>query len=281
MAVGFKLYDPNMNELKFPVGVKPLDFFVSSIEKERYTETIKGIPGTIDYGFDYKERSDCSLTFFLRHYHGEHDYLLLESEINAFLDSQPFFYVSRNNLPTRVLKVTVDSSYKTERILGSMYATLEVPVTITGLPFWRTKYTTQDIEKEGFNAIAEQFGLADGLNIDYPKYTFTENKFTVWNGGNVTVDPRNMDLKIRLFRLKTDGNFKLTNHTTGETFEYLASTTGNTIDLEGIQAFKGMLQNRLRETNRKYISLVPGLNEISYTGGEMINIQFDFPFYFK
>ena len=42
-----------------------------------------------------------------------------------------------------------------------------------------------------------------------------------------------------------------------------------------------MLQNRLRETNRKYISLVPGLNEISYTGGEMINIQFDFPFYFK
>ncbi|MGX0801845.1 hypothetical protein ACUXJR_000629 [Staphylococcus hominis] len=281
MAVGFKLYDPNMNELKFPVGVKPLDFFVSSIEKERYTETIKGIPGTIDYGFDYKERSDCSLTFFLRHYHGEHDYLLLESEINAFLDSQPFFYVSRNNLPTRVLKVTVDSSYKTERILGSMYATLEVPVTITGLPFWRTKYTTQDIEKEGFNAIAEQFGLADGLNVDYPKYTFTENKFTVWNGGNVTLDPRNMDLKIRLFRLKTDGNFKLTNHTTGETFEYLASTTGNTIDLEGIQAFKGMLQNRLRETNRKYISLVPGLNEISYTGGEMINIQFDFPFYFK
>lgn len=281
MAVGFKLYDPNMNELKFPVGVKPLDFLVSSIEKERYTETIKGIPGTIDYGFDYKERSDCSLTFFLRHYHGEHDYLLLESEINAFLDSQPFFYVSRNNLPTRVLKVTVDSSYKTERILGSMYATLEVPVTITGLPFWRTKYTTQDIEKEGFNAIAEQFGLADGLNVDYPKYTFTENKFTVWNGGNVTLDPRNMDLKIRLFRLKTDGNFKLTNHTTGETFEYLASTTGNTIDLEGIQAFKGMLQNRLRETNRKYISLVPGLNEISYTGGEMINIQFDFPFYFK
>ncbi|MGW9979305.1 hypothetical protein ACUXKW_001014 [Staphylococcus hominis] len=281
MAVGFKLYDPNMNELKFPVGVKPLDFFVSSIEKERYTETIKGIPGTIDYGFDYKERSDCSLTFFLRHYHGEHDYLLLESEINAFLDSQPFFYVSRNNLPTRVLKVTIDSSYKTERILGSMYATLEVPVTITGLPFWRTKYTTQDIEALGFDAIAEKFGMADGLNIDYPKYTFTENKFTVWNGGNVTVDPRNMDLKIRLFRLKTDGNFKLTNHTTGETFKYLAPRTGNTVDMDGVQAILGLQKNRLRETNRKYISLVPGLNEISYTGGEMINIQFDFPFYFK
>lgn len=281
MAVGFKLYDPNMNELKFPVGVKPLDFLVSSIEKERYTETIKGIPGTIDYGFDYKERSDCSLTFFLRHYHGEHDYLLLESEINAFLDSQPFFYVSRNNLPTRVLKVTIDSSYKTERILGSMYATVEVPVTIIGPPFWRTKYTTQDIETKGFEATAEQFGLADGLNIDYPKYTFTENKFTVWNGGNVILDPRNMPLKIKLKHLVTDGKFKLTNKTTGETFEYYAPRTGNTVDLDGVQAFVGYQANRLRETNRKYISIVPGKNEIEFNGGTVDDVQFDFPFYYK
>ncbi len=279
--VGFKLYDPNMNELEFPVGVKPLDFLVSSIEKERYLEEIKGIPGSVDYGFDYKGRNDCTLNFWLRHYHDEYDFHLLVSELNQMLDSQPYFFVSRNDLPTRVLKVTIDSPYTPERILGSMYARLEVPVNITGLPFWRTKYTTQDIEKEGFNAIAEQFGLADGLNIDYPKYTFTENKFTVWNGGNVTVDPRNMDLKIRLFRLKTDGNFKLTNHTTGETFKYLAPRTGNTVDMDGVQAFVGMQANRLRETNRKYISLAPGLNKISYTGGEMINIQFDFPFYYK
>ena len=158
---------------------------------------------------------------------------------------------------------------------------MEVSATVVGLPFWRTKYTTQDIETKGFEAIAEQFGLADGINIDYPKYTFTENKFTVWNGGNVTLDPRNMDLRIRLFRLKTDGNFKLTNHTTGETFEYRAPRTGNTVDIDGVQAILGLQKNKLRETNRKFISLVPGLNEISYTGGEMINIQFDFPFYFK
>ncbi|WP_145430661.1 phage tail domain-containing protein [Staphylococcus haemolyticus] len=276
----FTIFDPNMKKIDYPVGVLPLDFLVSAIEKERYVENIKGIPGPINYGFDYKDR-EVTLNFWLRHYHGEHDQKLLKSELYAMLDSEPYFYVSDDRLPTRVLKLAVDEPYLPDRINGSNISTLEFKCQIIGLPFWRTKYTTQDIEKEGFNAIAEQFGLADGLNIDYPKYTFTENKFTVWNGGNVTLDPRNMDLKIRLFRLKTDGNFKLTNHTTGETFEYLASTTGNTIDLEGIQAFKGMLQNRLRETNRKYISLVPGLNEISYTGGEMINIQFDFPFYFK
>ena len=59
----------------------------------------------------------------------------MESELNAFLDSQHYFYISRNNLPTRILKCTVDTSYKPERILGSMYGTLEVPVNVTGLPF--------------------------------------------------------------------------------------------------------------------------------------------------
>lgn len=278
--MGFTLYDPNMNELKFPVGVKPLDFLLSSISKERITQKIDGIPGEIDYGFNYGTR-EASMTFWLRHYHAEHDFLLLVSELNDFLDSQPFFYVAHTYLPTRVIKITVDESYQPDRILGSMYAKLEVKCSISGLPFWRTKWKTQELELEGYNADSDKFGFADNINLDYPNYTFDTNSFYVWNGGNLTVDPRNMDLKIRLYQLKTDGNFKLTNHTTGETFEYRAPRTGNTVDLNGIEAFVGMQANRLRETNRKYISLAPGLNKISYTGGEMINIQFDFPFYFK
>ncbi len=269
-----------MNELKFPAGVKPLDFLVSSISKERITQKIDGIPGEIDYGFNYGTR-EASMTFWLRHYHAEHDFLLLVSELNDFLDSHPFFYVAHKYLPTRVIKITVDESYQSDRILGSMYTKLEVKCSISGLPFWRTKWKTQELELEGYNADSDKFGFADNINLDYPNYTFTTNSFYVWNGGNLTVDPRNMDLKIRLYQLKTDGNFKLTNHTTGETFEYRAPRTGNTVDLNGIEAFVGMQANRLRETNRKYISLAPGLNKISYTGGEMINIQFDFPFYFK
>lgn len=276
----FTIFDPNMNKIDYPVGVLPLDFLVSAIEKERYVENIKGIPGPIDYGFDYKDR-EVTLNFWLRHFHGEHDQKLLKSELYAMLDSQPYFYVSDDRLPTRVLKLAVDEPYLPDRINGSNISTLEFKCQIIGLPFWRTKYTTQDIETKGFEAIAEQFGLADGLNIDYPKYTFTENKFTVWNGGNVTLDPRNMPLKIKIKHLLTDGNFKLTNKTTGETFEYYAPRTGNTVDLDGVQAFVGYQLNRLRETNRKYISIVPGINEIEYSGGTMDDIQFDFPLYFK
>lgn len=276
----FTIFDPNMNKIDYPVGVLPLDFLVSAIEKERYVENIKGIPGPIDYGFDYKDR-EVTLNFWLRHFHGEHDQKLLKSELYAMLDSQPYFYVSDDRLPTRVLKLAVDEPYLPDRINGSNISTLEFKCQIIGLPFWRTKYTTQDIEALGFDAIAEKFGMADGLNIDYPKYTFTENKFTVWNGGNVTLDPRNMPLKIKLKHLVTDGTFKLTNKTTGETFEYYAPRTGNTVDLDGVQVFVGYQANRLRETNRKYISIVPGINEIEYSGGTMDDIQFDFPLYYK
>ncbi|MBN4933727.1 phage tail family protein [Staphylococcus sp. EG-SA-6] len=275
----FTLYDENINEIKYPVGVTPLDILVSSIERERYEENIKGIPGPIDYGFDFKER-EITLKFQMEHYHDTFDFRLQRDELYNIFSSHNHLYVSDDLVPTRVIKLQVDGQFTPERY-GYWYSTLEVTGKTTGLPFWRTKYTTQDIETKGFEAIAEQFGLADGLNIDYPKYTFTENKFTVWNGGNVTLDPRNMPLKIKIKHLLTDGNFKLTNKTTGETFEYYAPRTGNTVDLDGVQAFVGYQLNRLRETNRKYISIVPGINEIEYSGGTMDDIQFDFPFYFK
>lgn len=268
-----------MNKINYPVGVTPLDFLVSSVERERYEENIKGIPGPIDYGFDFKER-EITLKFQMEHYHDTFDFRLQRDELYNIFSSHNHLYVSDNLVPTRVIKLQVDSQFTPERY-GYWYSTLEVTGKTTGLPFWRTKYTTQDVEALGFDAIAEKFGMADGLNIDYPKYTFTEKKFTVWNGGNVTLDPRNMPLKIKLKHLVTDGKFKLTNKTTGETFEYYTPRTGNTVDLDGVQAFVGYQANRLRQTNRKYISLVPGINEIEYSGGTMDDIQFDFPFYFK
>lgn len=275
----FTLYDTNMNKLDYPVGVRPLDLLVSSIEKERKEQAIDGIPGVIDYGYNLKGR-EIKMNFMTEHYHGTFDHRLQRDEIYNLFDDYPFLYVSDDTVPSRVLKITVDGSFTPERY-GYWYSTFEVDARVTGLPFWRTKYTTQEIENSGYSAIVEKYGMADGINTDNTKYTFTENKFTVWNGGNVTLDPRNMPLKIKLKHLVTDGTFKLTNKTTGETFEYYAPRTGNTVDLEGVQAFVGYQANRLRETNRKYISIVPGINEIEYSGGTMDDIQFDFPLYYK
>lgn len=268
-----------MNKVDYPVGVRPLDLLVSSIEKERKEQQIDGVPGVVDYGYNYKGR-EVKMNFMTEHYHGTFDHRLQRDEIYNLFDDYPYLYVSDDTVPSRVLKITVDGSFTPERY-GYWYSTFEVDARITGLPFWRTKYTTQEIESSGYSGLVEKYGTADGLHVDYLKYTFTGTTFKVWNGGNVTVDPRNMMLNIRLYRLVTDGGFTMTNKTTGEVFKYTASRTGNTVDLNGVKALVGLASNRLRETNRKFISLVPGENEITISGGTVDNIQFDFPFYYK
>jgi len=275
----FTLHDPNMKEIDYPVGVKPLDFLVSSIEKERVEESVDGLPGTVDYGFNYKGR-EVTLTFWLRHFYGEHDNRLMNADVYNLLDSEPYFYISHDRLPSRVLKVTIDEQYMPERIMHSPFSELEVKGSISGLPFWETKYTTQDIQQTGFDALVEKYGLADGINIDYPNYIFKENTFDVWNGGNQFINPRNMYLSITVKNLKTSGNFTIENITTGERFIYNEKVENQDLIRNGMKLNIGKY-NQLRDSNRKPISLLPGLNQFKVRNGTFDEIQFDFKFYNK
>ncbi|MCD8892874.1 phage tail family protein [Staphylococcus nepalensis] len=271
------MYDPNMNELKYPEGVRPLDLLVSSIEKERKEQAIDGIPGVIDYGYNLKGR-EIKMNFMTEHYHDTYDHRLQRDEIYNLFDSYPYLYVSDNTVPSRVLKITIDGSFTPERY-GYWYSTFEVDARISNLPYWRTKYTTQDIETNGYSGLVEKFGTADGINVDRTKYTFTETSFKVWNGGNVTVDPRNMMLYIKMFYVKGTGS--ITNKTTGEKLNIINDWKGNHLTIEGVKIIKATNVNGLRDTNRKFISLVPGNNEIEIKGLEFTKISFDFPYYYK
>lgn len=274
----FTLYDPNMNKLNYPVGVRPLDLLVSSIEKERKEQSIDGVPGVVDYGFNYKGR-EVKMNFMTEHYHDTFDHRLQRDDIYNLFDSYPFLYVSDDTVPSRVLKITVDGSFTPERY-GYWYSTFEVDARITGLPFWRTAYTTQDIEKDGYSAIAEKYGVADDLHIDYQKYRFNTNNFAVWNGGNVTVDPRNMALNINIENIISSGNFTIENTTTNEKFVYKTPLNNNNLTIERTKITMGFY-NKLRDTNRKFINLVPGLNNIKIYNGSFDSLSMYFPFYYK
>ncbi|MDW4171703.1 phage tail family protein [Staphylococcus saprophyticus] len=274
----FTLYDPNMNKVDYPVGVRPLDLLVSSIEKERKEQQIDGVPGVVDYGYNYKGR-EVKMNFMTEHYHGTFDHRLQRDEIYNLFDSYPYLYVSDNTVPSRVLKITVDGSFTPERY-GYWYSTFEVDARITGLPFWRTKYTTQEIESSGYSAIVEKYGMADGINVDYLNYKVNYDEFTVWNGGNVTVDPRNMYLKLILTNVTTSGNLTIENITTGEKFIYKEAISNKNLSIDGTKVLIGT-SNKLRDTNRKFISLVKGINKIKITNGSFDSIAIDCPFYFK
>lgn len=274
----FSLFDPNFNKLDYPAGVTPLDFLVPSIEKERYTENIKGVPGTIDYGFDYKER-EVTLNFQMEHFHGTHDFRLMRNQLYELLDRYSFLYISDDLLPSLALKVSFDNSYSPERY-GYWYSTIEVSAKTIGLPFWRTKYTTQDIQWYGYDAIVEKFGLADNINLDFLTYTPTTNEFSIWNGSHMTIDPRHFDLSIRLLYATSKGDVTIENLTTGEKFIFYRQFTNTHLNIFGSQVLLGNT-NWLRESNRKFISLVPGENKIKVSNVEHSGVSFDFPFYFK
>lgn len=268
-----------MNKLNYPDGLKPLDFLISSIEKERIEESIDGIPGSIDYGFNYKSR-EITLTFWLKYKHGEHDYHLQKSEIYHMLDQFEYFYISNDNVPSRIIKITIDEAYIPERIQASNFARLEVSARVSGLPFWRTKYTTQELNDEGYTAIVDKYGTADNIHIDHTKYTYKTNEFTIYNSGNVTIDPRNMELLIKLRYVNSPGNFTIENVTTGEKFVYKSAINNNHLTIDGIKVNVGVY-NRLRDSNRQFISLVKGVNKIKIYNGTFEEIKFDSLFYYK
>lgn len=275
----FTIYDENLNKLQFPVGVKPLDFLVSSITKERISENVNGIPGSINYGFDYKER-EITLSFWLKYSHNIYDYKLMRSELYEMLDTGEYLYIADDRLPSRILKVAIDDSYLPELVNGSRFSNLELKGTVIGLPFWRTIYTTQDIEKNGYSALVEKFGMADGVHLDYLTYTPKTNTFSIWNGGNVTIDPRHFDLSIRLLYATSKGNVTIENLTTGEKFIFYRQFENTHLNIFGSQVLLGNT-NWLRESNRKFISLVPGENKIKVSNVEHQGVSFDFPYYFK
>src|SRR5699024_3679947 len=248
----FKMYDLNMKEIPFPDGLMPLDIFVGSIAKERQTEAIPGRNGVVDYGTNYTERSvDLSMWIISS---DTIDYRLLRNELYALFDTGNLFYISETNVPSRVLKVAVDEPYIPERITHR-HASVDVTCRTLDSVFWESIYTTMELHDSGYSAIAEKYGLVDNIDDEKVQYRFTDNTFSVYNAGNVTVEPESMYLNIIANNVTTSGGFTITNHTTGDEFIFHGEISGQSILLKGMDIRVSSIYNRFRDTNKRFISL--------------------------
>ena len=151
----------------------------------------------------------------------------------------------------------------------------------TDLPYGESVYTTKELNDTGLSALAEKYGLVDGIDDEQTQYVFTDNTFSVWNAGNVTVEPESMYIYITLGLVTTDGSLKLTNKTTGETFAFNKAVSNRNIYLDGMNIMEGTAINALRNTNRQRIKLVPGVNNFEITGATFSQITVSFKFYYK
>src|SRR5699024_8698228 len=106
-------------------------------------------------------------------------------------------------------------------------------------------------------------------------------KFSVYNAGNVTIEPESMYLHIIANTVTTSGGFTITNKTTDEEFVFNEEINGQSILLKGMDVRVSSIYNRFRDTNRRFISLAPGDNKIEVSGGTFNHIRFDFRYLYK
>ena len=230
-----------------------------------------------------------------------HDISHLQNAINELFDGE--FYIREKRIKT------VDVQYespgqktgelnfgKPEYVNGQQHKVVKVntidheelltnefviELETTDLPYGESVYTTKELNDTGLSALAEKYGLVDGIDDEKTQYVFTDNTFSVWNAGNVTVEPESMYIYITLGLVTTDGSLKLTNKTTGETFAFNKAVTNGNIYLDGMNIMEGTAINALRNTNRQRIKIVPGVNNFEITGATFSQITVSFKFYYR
>lgn len=270
------MYDLNKKEIPFPDGVMPLDIFVGSIGKTRETESIPGRNGVMNYGFNYDSRP-VRITLLAE---GEDriDYRLIRNEVYELFDLHDVFFIEETDVPSRVLKVAIDESFQPERLTRDD-ASFDINLRTLDSVFWESKYTTLELHDSGFAHSAEKYGLVDNIDDEKVQYRFTSNNFTVYNAGNVPVEPESMLLHI-FVASATGDSITIKNNTTGESFTLNRKMSARHIQVNGMIVTDGTTQV-FRDTNKRFISLAPGDNSITVSGATFNEIRFNFKFYYK
>src|SRR5699024_5419351 len=107
------------------------------------------------------------------------------------------------------------------------------------------------------------------------------NTFTVYNAGNVTIEPESMMLNIIVNAVRSDNNFTIRNKTTGEEFVLKRGSNGSHLRIRGMVVSLGSITNIFRDTNRRFISLAPGDNQFEILNGTFEAIRFEFKYLYK
>jgi phage-related protein len=247
-------------------------FRILSPSPEHVTEKVEGTHGSILLGTTLKERKITSKISIEAV--DAIDFDLYRDEIFRIFNPLKKFYIIRDLQPGKRMKVSVanefdidyvsleDGEFDIEFVIHSVFLesigdTLSTPMS--------------------FDSEAWQFG--QGLIADDIKYVHTTNTFSIYNAGDIGIDPRYFPLEITF----TGASDKLgiTNLTTGDYFEHKETTVvGDTILLDRVKAYKNGV-SILGQTNRKLIRLAPGWNQLAVSNVlSDFEIKFKFRFYY-
>lgn len=281
-------------------SLEVLSFMSSGIKKRTGSEYSDGRPGRINY---HSEEEYRTITLLVQSTaYDMQDVAHLRDAVNELFDGELMLREMRiksveveyesMGQRTGELQLETPEYVNGKQIKATMVNSPEIDDTMlvstftvefetTELPYFETIYTTRELHDSGYSSTVEKYGLVDNIDDEKVKYRFTENNFTVYNAGNVTVEPESMYISILFYYCSIpDGKMTVKNLTTGDVLEVNKTTDRSHIRQDGM-VFTIAGVNFFRDTNRKFISLAPGDNQFEITGATYDEARIDFKYYYK
>jgi len=244
-------------------------FTIGSPRPEIETDKIDGTHGAIKLGKTWGERelsADCSFFAF-----DALDTPLQRNKLYRLLMSLDEFYIIVDAEPGKRWLVEVADSFAPSKV--GTYGEFTVNF-VCHSGFAESVGTTMD--PMTFDSGLWQVG--QGLTGEQLVYTQSTSTFSIFNAGDIPVDPRTIPLVITFYGTST--NLSIKNNTTGDEWTYTGTTSAQTIKLDGVKSTKSNV-SIFANTNRKLITLKPGWNDFVITGATgTYTISFDFRFYY-
>jgi hypothetical protein len=204
-----------------------------------------------------------------------YDYDLLKDEVYRLFDSKESFYIVRDVQPGKRYEVKCDSPFSIAR---TAYELGEFSISFVAYrPFAESIGGT--IDPMTFDSGLWQIG--QGLIAEDVKYTHNTTSFRIFNAGDITIDPKSMDLKIKYKGMSN--NLSIKNVTTGDLWNYtgITTTAHDIITLDGVKAYRNVVGSIFGKTNWGLITLKSGWNDFVLTGATGdFKIEFYFRFYY-
>lgn len=160
--------------------------------------------------------------------------------------------------------------------------------------FSATRFEMTFSVKKGYSESlkeTDQFSLSSGdwqfeggvLADDNIKYKHNTTSFKIYNGSSDVINPLLRHKFKLLINIDAPNGFKLTNKTTGDTFEYKKSIKrSQTLTISGVHPFINNKRVGI-DTNWQWLTLDKGFNNIEITGENISNVstQWIFPFIYR
>lgn len=260
-------FETSLTDIK---GLKFLDYEETGVDVRANTLEVKGKDGVL-IGNSTFGAFNLVLRFFYRGTDNQ-DYELLKTRLRGLLFRREPYYIVHSDMPGK--KYAVYCSENAITSIGDKFGEFAITFVVY------KGYSESLKDTSDINFLSDNWQFESGLITDKDiSYKHNNKRFSIWNGSYDTIDPLNHKLIIKI-KASAPNGFKMTNHTTGETFEYKGELKDyQTLVLHGVNPT--ISNNRVGiNTNHEWITLAPGMNNIEIDGINVTNVSVEFEFNF-